>query len=322
MSLKLLLSKLCTMIKVNNKAYNLDDFLSVEPYVKKLILEMNKIEMKYDTKSLQNDTKINTTLVKQIKDNELIQLPKLRDGIVIDSIVIEGNDISGKETYSRFLHDDIHNEIILAPIHAQHDVKLVSFPTYTSKIGAIIKKLLRKSYKTNFDMYLLNWLFCYDRVNVMFNIYENFNSRSLFKNYHHILIFDRFYQSNWVYNSIGKDDQVVDWLFRTESVFFDSTNIRDIILFLRDKNEPDEVHDTLINSKSGKDLNETISIQQTIRDKFLSFKFKNKIKNQYFAKNPNVYYFTVKDVVVDNLPRNEEFLDKLYYHVHLYKEFK
>lgn len=322
MSLKLLLSKLCTMIKVNNKTYNLDDFLSVEPYVKKLILEMNKIEMKYDTKSLQGDSKINMTLVKQIKDNELIQLPRLRDGIIIDSIVIEGNDISGKETYSMFLYNDISNKIISTPLHGRHDVKLVSFPTYTSQIGAIIKKLLRKQHKTNFDMYLLNWLFCYDRVNVMFNIYENFNSRSLFKKYHHILIFDRFYQSNWVYNSINNDDPVIDWLFRTESVFFDSTNIRDIILFLRDKTEPDEVHDKLINNKSGKDLNETISIQQTIRDKFLSFKFKNKIKNQYFAKNPNVHYFTVKNVVIDNLPKDEEFLDKLYHSVHLYKDFE
>ena len=322
MNLRLLLSKLYTIFKVNNKEYNLNDFLSVEPYVKKLILEMNRIEIKYDTKSLQNETKINTTLVKQIKDNELIQLPKLRDGIVIDSIVIEGNDISGKETYSRFLYNDIYKEIRLTPIHDHHNVELLSFPTYTSKIGVIIKKLLRKQHKTNFDMYLLNWLFCYDRVNVMFNIYENFNSRSLFKNYHHILIFDRFYQSNWVYNSIGDDDSVVDWLFRTESVFFDSINIRDIILFLRDKNEPDEVHDKLINNKSGKDLNETVYIQQLIRDKFLSSKFKKKISNQYFAKNPNIHYFTVKDVVVDDLPRNEEFLDKLYHSIHLYKDFK
>lgn len=317
---KLLIKKLYTMYKVNNKEYNLDDFLLVEPYVKELILEMNKIEMQFNLKSFQGNSKINMTLVDQINTDSIICLPKLKSHISIDSVVIEGNDISGKETYSRFLFNDLSRVANNTRINhnIKHDIYLLSFPTYTSQIGIEIRKLLKKSRKTNFDKYLLNWLFCYDRINTMFNMYEMFNSRQLFGKYHHVIVFDRFYQSNWIYNKEYEDDPIVDWLLRTESVFFESTNIKDIIIFHRDKTEPDRIHNKLIMGKPDKDLNETIEFQQIIRDRFLSHKFKYKVSKEYFKPNNiNISFFTVKDVVVDELPKEESFLNKLYKNLNL-----
>ena len=322
--INLAFSKLKTMIAVNSKPYSVDGFLTVEPYVKKLIVHWYEMSVKHNVRELLGNSNINKGLVTQIKDNDIIQLPELKDSIILDSVVIEGNDISGKETYSNFLYKDLEDKIqnkehnFICKVEVHH----LSFPVYTSYIGIAIKELLKKPRKTNFDRYLLNWLFCYDRINTIMNLFDSFNERSLFNFYHHILIFDRFYQSNWVYNGYGDNDPVVDWLLRTETTLFESVNIKDIIIFHRNRIEPDEVHDKLIRNKPGRDSNETIEFQQIIRDRLLSSKFKKKITNQYFINNPKVYYFTVKDVVVDNLPRESKFLYNIYKSLGLYHEFK
>lgn len=311
-----------TMFTVNNRPYSLDAFLSVENYVKKLIVNMYNREMKHDTQNLQGINKINRTLVYQIMNNKFVNLPKLKPNVHVDSVVIEGNDVSGKETYSRFLYLDIDKTMSeVKSDNSSQTVHLISFPTYTSQIGNLIAKLLRKHNKTNFDRYLLNWLFCYDRINTMMNMFDEFNNQSDLIHHHHVLIFDRFYQSNWIYNQMDSRDAVVEWLLRTEKVIFEPVNVKDIIIFHRDKHEPDKVHDKLIKDKKNKDLNETIEFQKVIRDRFITSRFYKKLKVNYFVGSPKIHYFTVKEVVVDDKPRESTFLGYLHKSLRLFHSF-
>lgn len=310
-----------TMFTVNNKSYTLDSFLTVENYVKKLILNMYNREIKYDTQKLQGIDKINRTLVYQIKNDKFVTLPELKPNVHVDSVVIEGNDVSGKETYSRFLHLDLDKTMAVAKVDNTQSAHLISFPNYTSQIGKLIAKLLRKRNKTNFDRYLLNWLFCYDRINTMMNMFDEFNNQSDIIHHHHVLVFDRFYQSNWIYNQMDSRDAVVDWLLRTEKVVFDKTNIKDVIIFHRDKHEPDEVHDKLIKDKKNKDLNETIEFQKVIRDRFITSRFYKKLKVNHYTGSPKIHYFTVKEVVVDDKPRESAFLTYIHKSLNLFHSF-
>lgn len=321
-NITLIMYKWWTMFSVNNKSYTLDSFLTVENYVKKLILSMYNREIKCNTQNLQGIDKINRTLVYQIKNDKFINLPELKPNVHVDSVVIEGNDVSGKETYSRFLHLDLDKTMAVAKVNNTQSAHLISFPTYTSQIGKLIAKLLRKRNKTNFDRYLLNWLFCYDRINTMMNMFDKFNNQSDLIHHHHVLIFDRFYQSNWIYNQMDSRDAVVEWLLRTEKVIFDRTNIKDIIIFHRDKHEPDKVHDKLIKDKKNKDLNETIEFQKVIRDRFITSRFYKKLKVNYFVGSPKIHYFTVKEVVVDDKPRESAFLTYIHKSLRLFHSFE
>lgn len=320
-SITLTMYKWWTMFSVNNKSYTLDSFLTVENYVKKLILNMYNRETKFDAQKLQGIDKINRTLVYQIKNDKFVTLPELKPNVHVDSVVIEGNDVSGKETYSRFLHLDLDKTMAVAKVNNTQSAHLISFPNYTSQIGKLIAKLLRKRNKTNFDKYLLNWLFCYDRINTMMNMFDEFNNQSDIIHHHHVLVFDRFYQSNWIYNQMDSRDAVVDWLLRTEKVVFDKTNIKDVIIFHRDKHEPDEVHDKLIKDKKNKDLNETIEFQKVIRDRFITSRFYKKLKVNHYTGSPKIHYFTVKEVVVDDKPRESAFLTYIHKSLNLFHSF-
>lgn len=309
--IKLILSKLWLKYKLDKSEYTLDNFLSVEPYVKNAIAFLYDNETRKYGYNRHDLNSINERLVKNIVDNDDIILPKLKRNIQIDSVVIEGNDISGKETYSKFLHEElgkIANKNIIVT-----ETYLLSFPNYNSTLGMYISKLLRKSNKTNFDKYLLNWLFCYDRVNTMMNLYYKFNDQTSSKiKYHYILIFDRFYHSNWIYSINNNEQPIADYMFRVEAKFFESTNIRDIIVFHRSPIESDETHDNLIKNKPDKDLNETIEFQKKIRDRLLSYRFKYLATKKYmFPNKVNISYFSIKKVIIDNSPRSDEFISQL-----------
>ena len=313
--IELFIKKMILKFKVNGKPYNLDSFLSVEPYIKDLIVDMYNNEITYDTQDDLKNFKINKGLVDKILDEEDITIPEIKNLVKVTSLVIEGNDISGKETYSYWLYDKM-NAIINTNKDQisgyKREVHLLSFPNYSGQIGKFIEKYLRKPRKSNFDRYVLNWLFYYDRINLISNYIDSFNARSFFSFYHHVLIFDRFYQSNWVYNQYIKNDPIVDWILRSEKILYASLNIKDMIIFHRDKKEPDEIHDKLILNKPGKDLNETVEFQQIIRDRFLSSEFKKKVKVTIQTSDPVLHYFTVNEVINENKPRDDKFIDYLH----------
>ena len=274
---------------VNDGDNNLEKFYATLTYVKWLLKHLN---------STNNDPLL-LSITKNLLDdnfNPFDLLPNVNRNIKFKSLVVEGNDISGKETYTTYLVEHF-NKLDKLTADGEHiKIERLTFPNYDSVIGKEISRLLRVKNKTNFDMNVLIWLFILDRKNTLLHYIKYYNNKNKFR-YNVILIFDRFYLSNYAYYVHQYPDIALNILMNENLVYSSSRlELNDYLIFTRNREEPDLLHDELIKLKSNKDENETIELQKQIATNYRNKELYDIIKNN----NPVIRFFEISDVLSKN----------------------
>lgn len=223
-------------------------------------------------------------------------------------INIEGLDVSGKETLSNSLKERLADNM---PADMKVEIIRHSFPTYESRIGAVIADILANVPIENRNQRELDMMFAYDRLDVMSEFRRKFEKN---QDTFYILILDRYYMSNLIYSlaadvrkgititDISNKNILADYLLTStksgrqydmERHVLPEPNIMYMMF------EKDEVgtakHKELIESKEIKDLNESIEFQSTL----------NKVVSEYI--DPNMDKFISKDSYYRSINIGENF---------------
>lgn len=277
---------------VNKGSNNLEKFYMTLSYVKWLLQYIDA------TNKDENLLPIDKSLLEE-GFNPFGLLPTVNRNIKFKSIVVEGNDISGKETYTKHLESTFSSCNYSKNSDGENIVvELLSFPNYNSVIGKEIARLLRVKNKTIFDINVLNWLFILDRKNTILHQIRKYNRKNRYK-YNVILIFDRFYLSNYVYNMDKYPDIAYHVFVNENRVYKNDLRMHEYMIFTRD--DIDHKHDELIKNKTDKDENETIEYQKKIALNYKNRELESLLRNHdVYATYPRIRYYKISDVICEN----------------------
>ncbi|MCC6720980.1 MAG: dTMP kinase [Bacteroidia bacterium] len=172
-------------------------------------------------------------------------------------IVFEGIDGSGKSSQAKLLYQKL--------LSKNYKVLLTSEPT-DNEIGKLIRKILNGNKKT--DYLTIAALFVADRIEHLCN--NEFGLKKLYDE-GFIIICDRYYLSNYAYNSMHVN---IEWLIEANKICSEILK-PDLNIFIDVKAE--ECMQRLKNNREAYELFEKTETLTTVRNNY--FKIFEKLKN-------------------------------------------